>query len=304
MTIYRHSVLCCLSAVWMAGCAAKKPAVAAKEAGPSGATIPAKLDRNAPVYPYSVVPGGTATAEAAKAAVASDPVVAEHYHAVKLGALEEKTLEGPKNAYVSYRVGDKVFWTRKTLLLKAGETVLTDGESMIRGRCGNLVSTTPQEPVAAANMEPREAVFDMPVPAAYLTAALPAVAPPTEIPQTYAEDPGRRDTVLSNLPAQSPADAVTIPNGGQGLSGPAAGLIGGAALGGIGGGLALSGNPPATFLAPEQPLVRDPALPPTPILIGELAPPPAFPPGTHMPPPSNPPPPGPPPVHFPPPIPP
>jgi hypothetical protein len=51
--------------------------------------------------------------------------------------------------YVSYRKGDKVYWTAKKLQLAEGETLLSDGRSEIRGRCGNRISDLPQLPVEA-----------------------------------------------------------------------------------------------------------------------------------------------------------
>ena len=49
-------------------------------------------------------------------------------------------------AYVSYRIGHRVFWTRKPVRIPAGETVLTDGETEIRARCGNAVSECARSP--------------------------------------------------------------------------------------------------------------------------------------------------------------
>ena len=55
------------------------------------------------------------------------------------------TLTAPRSAYVSYRRGDRTYWTRDRVWLKAGETVLTDGATTIRARCGNCVSDVKQE---------------------------------------------------------------------------------------------------------------------------------------------------------------
>jgi hypothetical protein len=48
--------------------------------------------------------------------------------------------------YTSYRVGASVYWTRHTVRVRAGETVLSDGVHMIRGRCGNRLSSVPNKP--------------------------------------------------------------------------------------------------------------------------------------------------------------
>ena len=64
-------------------------------------------------------------------------------------------------AYVSYRIGDRVFWTRKPVRIPAGETLLTDGETEIRARCGNAVSDLAREPVS--DVEPMAAELDEPI---------------------------------------------------------------------------------------------------------------------------------------------
>ena len=64
-------------------------------------------------------------------------------------------------AYVSYRIGNRVFWTRKPVRIPAGETLLTDGETEIRARCGNAVSDIAREPVS--DVEPMAAELDEPI---------------------------------------------------------------------------------------------------------------------------------------------
>jgi len=94
-------------------------------------------------YPYSVVSGGVANAAEAKFAVLTDPVVGAHYRHLDIDHLRRSILASDRSAYVSYRKGAKVFWTSKKIKLFKGETILTDGTSLVRGRCGNLVSDTP-----------------------------------------------------------------------------------------------------------------------------------------------------------------
>ena len=62
--------------------------------------------------------------------------------------------------YVSYRLGDRVFWTAKTLKLAKGEAVITDGVNEARARCGNRLSPTPVEPVSPEQPPPQ--VFEAP----------------------------------------------------------------------------------------------------------------------------------------------
>ncbi len=61
-------------------------------------------------------------------------------------------------AYVSYRTPSGIYWTKNRVPLREGELVLTDGGSEVRGRCGNRISNTPEQPVAQ-NEPPAEA-FD------------------------------------------------------------------------------------------------------------------------------------------------
>lgn len=121
-------------------------------------------DPNAPrsnprlVYPYSVIPGGIATAQDLQAAIERDPVVREHYHGVETAKVHAISLPEAKTAQVSYRVGDRVYWTRKKVNLAKGELVLTDGENLIRARCGNRISEQPQLATLSEEEPPEEAL--------------------------------------------------------------------------------------------------------------------------------------------------
>jgi hypothetical protein len=87
------------------------------------------------------------SAAEAEAAAHSDRVVGGHYRDVTLSALIVRNNPAPRAVHVSYRIGDQVYWTRRQVLLHAGESVLTDGVSEVRARCGNLVSPAPRAPV-------------------------------------------------------------------------------------------------------------------------------------------------------------
>ena len=95
------------------------------------------------VYPYSIVPGGVDSVAALKAAIERDPVVAAHYRDFDIDHARVERLETPRVAHVSYRIGNGVFWTRKQLVLPAGERVITDGTHIARTRCGNQLAATP-----------------------------------------------------------------------------------------------------------------------------------------------------------------
>ena len=111
-----------------------------------------------PIFNGSVVAGGVYSPDELRAAIARDPVVAHHYRGTDLDEMRAVTLTAGRAAHVSYRTGDRVYWTRGRVWLKAGETVLTDGTTVIRARCGNCVSDVKQEDVAA--VEPAHGELD------------------------------------------------------------------------------------------------------------------------------------------------
>ena len=101
-----------------------------------------------PIYNRSVVPGGVYSADELRHAMQRDPVVASHYRAAAVADLRPVTLTAGRAVYVSYRVNDQVYWTRERVWLRAGETVLTDGATTVRARCGT--SLTDQTQVTAS----------------------------------------------------------------------------------------------------------------------------------------------------------
>lgn len=141
------------------------------------------------VYPYSIVPGGADDVRTAKRAML-DPAIHSHYASFDLSQLREVTLATNMSGYVSYRWGDKIYWTSKKLTLRAGEKVFTDGTHIARGRCLNCYSALPMSPTRPH--EPTEAVLDAPVPMPvtdYSFLMLPVLprelpAPPEELTPT------------------------------------------------------------------------------------------------------------------------
>ena len=119
------------------------------------------------VYPYSVVPGGVASPAELHEAADHDPVVANHYSGFDYQRAHVVEVRQPKLVYVSYRRGNKIFWTHKQLSLHVGEKLITDGHITARNRCGNQVSvlpqanTSPQEPTVAELDRPDEVASGM-----------------------------------------------------------------------------------------------------------------------------------------------
>jgi hypothetical protein len=114
-----------------------------------------------PVYPYSVIPRGVETAEELQAAIHRDPVVSRHYSDFRVRAVRAMRLPREHQFFVSYRVGNQVYWTKKKITLPSGETLLTDGEHLARTRCGNRLSEIPLAPTAPS--EPSDHSFNTPV---------------------------------------------------------------------------------------------------------------------------------------------
>jgi hypothetical protein len=113
------------------------------------------------VYPYSVIPGGVLSSKELGVALRIDSVAREHYADFNVGAARIIRVAANRKAYVSYRKGGTIFWTRKQVNLHAGETLLSDGEHLARTRCGNRVSAVPRAPVSPD--EPEETAGDAPV---------------------------------------------------------------------------------------------------------------------------------------------
>jgi hypothetical protein len=113
-----------------------------------------------PVYPYSVIPGGVVSSKELVSALRRDPVAAAHYSDFQAASARIMRLASARQVYVSYRLGDRVYWTSKKVTLAAGETVLTDGAHLARTRCGNRLSEVPGP---TSPSEPPKEVLNKPV---------------------------------------------------------------------------------------------------------------------------------------------
>jgi hypothetical protein len=113
------------------------------------------------VYPYSVVPGGVASIAELQAAIDHDRVVARHYAGFDLKKARMIELRRARLAYLSYRMGEQIFWTRRLVALHKGEKLITDGKILARARCGNRLSELPQTVVAPD--EPKIETLENPI---------------------------------------------------------------------------------------------------------------------------------------------
>jgi hypothetical protein len=147
------------------GQATAPPDVDAATAAPAMPAPAGLLDASLPsvperaMFPYSVVPGGVDSVDELRKAIATDAVVAGHYTGFDLSKARVERLDAPRIAHVSYRVGEHVYWTRKSMVLPAGERVITDGTHVARTRCGNQVADLPG---ATSLAEPAAAVLNTP----------------------------------------------------------------------------------------------------------------------------------------------
>ena len=150
-------------------------------------------DARRKVYPYSVIPGGVETAADLRNSVLHDPVVAKHYEDFDVERTRVVRLNQNRLLYVSYRLGNRVFWSRKPMMLSKGEAVITDGEHVARTRCGNRLSEVPAGPILAAGPElesaPEVAELFPGSPGALSPPGLPGIPVPTSTPPTTSGTP-------------------------------------------------------------------------------------------------------------------
>src|SRR5207237_2988788 len=90
-----------------------------------------------------------------------DPVVAAHYAGFDYDHARVVRLVLARTAYVSYRIGGHVYWTRRRVTIHKGEKVITDGKITARARCANRIEELPQQ--ATASPEPPVAKFEEPM---------------------------------------------------------------------------------------------------------------------------------------------
>lgn len=76
---------------------------------------------------------------------AAEPLVRQPYSGINQKEFNLFRLTRPADGYLSYRVGNRIFWTRQRLYLKPGEIWLGDGQKMIANRGGNRSSLAPRQ---------------------------------------------------------------------------------------------------------------------------------------------------------------
>ena len=178
---------------------------------------PARNESPRTVYPYSVIPGGVYSADEFAEAVATDPAVNAHYGDVTPAAMHVETVDAPRAAYMSYRIGDEIYWTKRKLALHDGERILSDGSVTVRARCGNRLSDEPMLPTSDG--EPPVGTFEN-EPAPPVVAA-PAAALPNDIgPRLSVDAVPPLSPPLEALSGSGPSGSGSLPSiGGIGFFG-------------------------------------------------------------------------------------
>jgi hypothetical protein len=112
-------------------------------------------------YPYSVIPGGVRDVADLHEHAARDYVVRRHFGGFDYRRARLVRSDKAREVYLSYRIRDRVFWTRRKVRLLPAELLLTDGNITARARCGNQLSDTAKPEVS--DEEPAADVLDQPV---------------------------------------------------------------------------------------------------------------------------------------------
>jgi hypothetical protein len=178
--------------------AANSPVAQAAAVAPGAPAAQANARR---IYRYSVVPGGVTSREELARVIKADKVAAAHYALFNVDNAELVKVDKARAVYVSYRKGDKVYWTARKVTLAEGETVLSDGANQIRTRCGNRISDVPQLPV-----ETKEAPTED-----QLDSSVPQVQPSAQTaPASTSADLG--GSAISSSPAGQPSQQLGFVN--------------------------------------------------------------------------------------------
>jgi hypothetical protein len=115
----------------------------------SGGHVPPAERALRPNYPYSVIAGGAYSPAELRYSVAKETVVRDHYANFDLASARLVTLASDRFQYVSFRIKNGIYWTRRKIRIPKGEVLLTDGVHFARTRCGNRLCDTPQAATAA-----------------------------------------------------------------------------------------------------------------------------------------------------------
>ena len=109
-------------------------------------------------YPYAVIPRGVRSVDEFREAISADSQIAAHYADFDFTRARVFTLDRDSAYYVSYRLESGVFWTTERIFVRRGETLMTDGASLVQARSGRRLSAVPRFPVSS--LEPTASELD------------------------------------------------------------------------------------------------------------------------------------------------
>jgi hypothetical protein len=176
-----------------------------KHTSPATAPPSALVRSLRPNFPYSVIAGGAYSPGELRFADNKDTVVRAHYADFDISHAKMVTLTDDRFEYVSYRVQNQVYWTKKKLRIPKGELLLSDGHNYARARCGNRLSDKPHEAASSAH-EPDPALLSLP-PVTILTLPNLALAEPPALGGI----PGTAIPLESRSGATTPAPGYSQP---------------------------------------------------------------------------------------------
>jgi hypothetical protein len=155
-----------------------------------------------PNYPYSIIPGGAYSPAELRLVTEKDPQIRDHYADFNVRNARLVVLTEDRYEYVSFKLHQRIFWTRNRLKIPKGEILLTDGSHYARTRCGNRLSVKPQANTTA--LQPAERLL-----------SLPAFRPELlkEIPLAEAPPVGELAQLFPNLPLSLPPISQMLPTG-------------------------------------------------------------------------------------------
>lgn len=140
-----------------------------------------------PNFPYSVIAGGAYSPAELRYAAKTDHLVSGHYDDFDLKSAHLVRLTDDRFQYVSYRLKNHIYWTRRKLRIPKGEVLLTDGTNFARTRCGNRLSSKPGE---TSPEQPAERTLSLPpFTPAQLTKGEVTLAPPPPVDELLAGAP-------------------------------------------------------------------------------------------------------------------
>ena len=109
-------------------------------------TVPETASFSHPVLNYSLIPGGISTLAEFRAAIAANSILRARFADFNWDAAYITRTQNPMYVFVSFVKDGHLFWTKKPMLIPAGEAIITDGVHTILMRCGNEIAWTPQTP--------------------------------------------------------------------------------------------------------------------------------------------------------------